>query len=342
MKEAEKLARIEVVYAGLEALRINTTAVPGLKTTRANLFQPPRKRPNAEHLKVLRKKEWQRDCIQRLVDAELLEKVVEDGQEFYVPLNAAGISELLSDHNNYGLRLSKFIFPKEAGLPQELLDKEEEAVEEPDSDEDSDEDSEESEEEDDDAAALLTKEAELVKVVGQTARCLIDQSQISIKLMQEILAQYEELNGATESKEETQAQKEFQSYIKNRFKEMDEKLISIDNRIINNAKVTAQLRDALASYPAIAEATLAKVTALFGFSEENNLVSVINNLLATHFTNLKGRLDTTLDKYLGKLTNAGLVRDSLAELRLKIKDLKAVEDLAIKVIEATETNNHAR
>ena len=126
MKDVDKRARITVALHGLILLldeHTKNTGVHGNCVTRNDLFAVPHNQKHNPDLKnAIRSRTWQKPYVKRLVDAGILAHKRIDSQDVYYPVHVPKLVDLIQDHEepNYGLRLSQFIFPSEAGLPKEL------------------------------------------------------------------------------------------------------------------------------------------------------------------------------------------------------------------------------
>src|SRR5262245_904786 len=126
MREADKRARITVAYSGLVMLQSQLANNARYKSTRNHLVAVPKNEAKSpEIINAVRRKDWQKDYVLRLVEAGILKKVSEGSQELYYPPDPKEIDLIIADHDKYGLRLSRFLFPREAGIPAELDEDEE-------------------------------------------------------------------------------------------------------------------------------------------------------------------------------------------------------------------------
>lgn len=325
MKEADKRARITVAYGGLALLQQRFENDPSYRSTRLKLFAVPRDEPqDPSIIKAVRSKDWQRDYIKRLVDAGVLIKNSEDSQELYYPSAPRIVAEIIEDHDKYGLRLSKFLFPNEAGMPKELIESEEE-----DSDEDEPTD-------------LKERSAEYVKAEARTGPEALDGRDISRQLGALLMAQNLNtdfqrqvvlaLQGVEARLPEapTQSDREFYSYMKNRFKDLDARLGKIEESMHLSSRTLTRVDAGMNSLSTLVTSAIAglkpmdmateafkHIRPMLGLTEGQTLAG----LLAERFKLLEG---------------GSLLRSTLTELRAKLSDLQAIEELALKAIEASE------
>ena len=326
MKEADKRARITVAYGGLALLKKQLSENPNYKSTRAHLFAMPKgEEKNLEIVKALKTKDWQKDYLQRLIDAELLVKVSENGQELYYPSNIDEIGKIIEDHDNWGLRLSKFLFPREAGIPNELA--------EDDAEEQDDEGGlpkpEPNLAEKDDSESILKMSEQSVKAMVKLLGRIQELLTMNLEMMKLTAEQHKTVDLALRGTQEllekdqelTQAEQEFPRYVKNQFKELENRLSKLEESASTGARTLARLDAGITALSANLGTLVPKISSLLGLTEGQTLMS---------------QLGPILREALGNLKQTGSIRDVLAELRAKIKDLSAVEDLAMKAVESIE------
>jgi len=323
MKEADKRARIALAYGGLLRLQEYCKVNKDHKETRLHLLAldgRDKRNDSPEVIKARRSKEWQKDYVNRLVDAGILIRVHENSQDLYYPADLEVIPKILKDHDEYGLRLSKFLFPNEAGIPPELQE---------------DEGEEKLEEENDETEEGEVVEAQLADVMEQMAKH-IKAIASNLNVMREaynlqsdtLLSAIRKLDDLSLMNAPSQSEKEFPSYVKNRFKEIDEKLDRMTERLnrtsdgVTTAGVLLSKVDAgLQALHKMTPEWFQWLAGLIGLQPQETMSTL---------------LDKKLTFYLGKLTGDQALKDVLAELRTKLRDLSSIEDLALKAIEAAE------
>lgn len=314
MKEADKRARITVAYGGLLLLRKQLSEDPNYKSTRAHLFALPKgTEKNPEIVKAVKTKDWQKDYLQRLIDAELLEKITENSQELYRALDIDEIGKIIEDHDNWGLRLSRFLFPREAGIPAELAE-----------DEGEEEDESELPEPEplaakDSTDAFLQMSERSVETMIRLLNRIQEQLEMNTQLMKLTADQHIIVDKAlTKSqeileKESSQAKQEFPNFVKNRFKELEDRLTSIEESTSTGARTLTRLDAGLAA-----------------------LATAVGSIAPTVSQRIEDLARHYAKSLFEKVDQVGAVRAVISELRSKLSDLSAVEDLAMKVIDTVE------
>lgn len=318
MREADKRARILVAYGGLVLLSHRVSKDPQYKSTRAHLFAVPKDEDTSPELvKAIKTKDWQRDYIKRLIDAGLLERVVEGSQELYTLPDLREIDKIIADHDTYGLRLSRFLFPREAGIPQEL--EEDEEVVEPTEDKSPPE-----------GAAEQNYDLQLS---GKTVERLVGllnglhkQQEMNVALMKGVIDQYKLVEKALADKSHevldyTQADKDFHNFVKNKFKDLEQRLGKQEEATGFSARTLTRLDAGISVLAAAITPIVPKLSELLGLRDGQTLLKEI---------------EVALSLYFGKLSKVDSGQQVLSELRSKIKDLSAIEDLAMRAIESME------
>jgi hypothetical protein len=326
MKEADKRARITVAYGGLLLLRQQLSKDPNYRSTRAHLFAVPNdKEKSPELVRAVKTKDWQRDYIQRLVDAEILKKGSENGQDLY-SADPDKVEVLIADHDNWGLRLSKFLFPREAGIPNELAEDDDESEDESGSDKGFAPSTTPAPE--DEEGPILQMGERSVTALIRLLNSVREQQEMNVSLMKHVLVQYEAVETAInrereQTKEISQAEKEFPNYVKNRLKELEAKIDKQYESLSFAAKTLARVEADIKSLPSMVSSILPSISKMLGVPEGKTLTIHVDSLMKHYLVKLTGR-------------EMGTLRDLLSGLRAKIADLDAVEDLAMRTVEAIE------
>lgn len=350
MKEVDKRARITVAYGGLVMLAKQTHKNPKAKVTRAQLFALPTDNENDPALvKAARTKSWQKGYIERLISAGLLTQVVEGGQEFYRAISDTAIAALIADHDNYGLSLSKFLFPHEAGMPPELLESEGNA-------EDEDEDTvtlkvlvdpqggggfadalgkafaEPKEDESEDAPYDPAADPSYLGAI-RGLRAFVDAVDAKLNHIAEgVKVVVLEAEVIRRELEQSQAEKEFVSYVKNRFKELDERLKKIEN---STATTSRTLTDIDTTFQAFLISLIPNWVE-FGEKLNGGIVTELKSYLHQEIQPTLVNIHTGIQQLWKRLGTVDSAKGVLLEFRNRLGDLRAVEDLAMKVIETAE------
>lgn len=333
MKEADKRARITVAYGGLVLLLSELQKDPEYKSPRRLLFALPKGGEKVpENVKAVRTKDWQRDYLQRLVDANILIKITESGQEFYQTRDMTVIAGLIADHDKYGLRLSKFLFPREAGIPPELDDEGEAEEEEPE-EEVEPEKAEEPEAPEQKTLALEMGPRELKRLI-QLLNDIIKDREMTLALMRGVLDQYKTVEQlALRDQEERQVDRELPNYMKNRFKDLDDRLSKIEEALNFSGRTQARVEAGIDALSKMVSSLAHNLTLAVPTNLLQELTKRLNSVLGIpEAQTLWGALSAQIRAFEQK----GSLRDTLAELRVKIQDLQAVEELALKAIDSTE------
>lgn len=323
MKEADKRARITVAYGGLILLRDRVEKDPNNWCTRTHLFALPKDGEKVtENIKAMRTKSWQRDYVQRLVDAGILAKMTRAGQELYYPPDLTTITQLIDDHDNYGLRLSRFLFPREAGIP---LESPEEGGDEESESGGSEADEEEVVESTD--GGIIQMDGASVTALLRLLRTLEEGRLMHATLMKAVLDQYKLVEeGVNRDREERQADREFPSYVKNRFKELDAKMGKVEEALNFSGRTLTRMDAAVNSLSSMVSSLAHNLTLAIPTSLSQELTKKLRAVIGLP------EKQTLLEA----LENKGSLRDTLAEFRVRLQDLRAVEELALKAVESSE------
>jgi hypothetical protein len=327
MKEADKRGRIVVAYNGLEKLLFLLRDDPTYKSTRSGLFAVPRGQEKVpEYHKALRTKDWQRDYVARLVEAELLEKATKDGQDFYYPSDPGAIQRIITDHDNHGLKLSKFLFPREAGIPDELLGDEVE-------DEPVKEDSAATKElQAEKSQVTVTLDPEVLEKCLGLLNHMARERNATRDVLETVASTYAGVETAINKlTEEKQIDRDFPNYMKNRVKELTEKITLLEKKLTDND-----------NHILVANRTLARIEAdqkslMPGFADGFGMI--LTALGVAKGSNLVQHIEASIKKHVGRSSNANLARDVFAQLRAKLQDLEAIDDLAMKAVESMEKDD---
>ena len=123
--EAEKRARIEVCYEGLLHL-ISEEGADGDAVKRSHLFALRRgpMEKSADHVKAMKSATWQKEFVKRLLADGIVKRERVDNQDRYTAANIPRIKHILKDHDDFGLLLSKYLFPSEVTIPVERAEPE--------------------------------------------------------------------------------------------------------------------------------------------------------------------------------------------------------------------------
>jgi len=210
MKDVDKRARIKVALAGLALLLQNCLKDKNYASTRNNLIAMPKgDEQDQAILNAIRSRTWQKPYVKRLVAAGILKH---QDADTYQPVDLKELGALIIDHEepNYGLRLSQFIFPSEAGLPKELRgdtssEVEEEVV-----------DSEEATEEVND---------EMIVIKSFDMQLMIASLQRLVEGTRDLQDEMRRLNKA---KDESQQNTEVIPYMRNRTRELNKRLDDLE------------------------------------------------------------------------------------------------------------------
>lgn len=138
MNELDQKARLDMALSALQLLAGEESGWH----TRKNMFVPPvspgtvGKKMEAAYNKAIKTRKWQNDVLERWLKDGIVEHTKEGGQDLYHAAIPGEIRRIIVDHNEDGLKLSKFVFPHLVSLPGEYTDKLEKAEESDDSDKD--------------------------------------------------------------------------------------------------------------------------------------------------------------------------------------------------------------
>lgn len=333
MKEADKRARITVAYGGLVVLQDEYSKDEDHYCTRNNLFRIPKERDDdPELVKAIRSRGWQKPYVQRLVDAGLIVKFQVDSQDVYQPADDSCIKALFADHDNLGLRLSKFLFPSEAGLPAELAPLvESEPVEV-------------RAEVKTDVQEGDTEETKFVVVKSFDMSLMLSALREMSDVLLDTRGKIEELNKPQPQKS-TQADNEVIPYMRNRMKELDSRLSAMEQALKGQHSALALATNTLFRVDAGVQSLTSSVSATIEAVHKMNsgaIAAAVHNAVQKILGFSDAPKGTTLMSFmrgaLQELRGEHQLRETLAELRAKLKDLHAVEELAMRAIEETEAS----
>jgi methyl-accepting chemotaxis protein len=125
MKEADRHARMAITYSGLRWLSENTSA----RLSRKELFLVKKSElERSAFRKAVKNTKWQKECLARMVETQLLRGDKRNGQMLYALLDKDKLNRIVKEKENLGgLELARLLFPKDTGInpeeiPEELRD----------------------------------------------------------------------------------------------------------------------------------------------------------------------------------------------------------------------------
>ena len=150
---------------------------------------------------------------------------------------------------------------------------------------------------------------------------------MQVSLMKAVLDQYKLVEEAvTKDREERQADRELPNYIKNRFKELDSKVEKLEEAFNFSGRTLTRVDGAVNALSSMVSSLAHNLSLAVPTSLPQELTKKLRSILGLP------EKQTLLEA----LESKGSLRDTLAELRVRLQDLQAVEELALKAIESSE------